>query len=862
MGPALQRLLSRPSSLEFLRYLVGPPTANAPAKRRPRLSTGERICGYRYVSMAVAARDVERYEVEEEHQPSDRQSGMAVPAMKPNQMPTPMSTSSSALRTVYKPWVVTGLSSKKNQRWNESLFTHEQLEFESNLEATAVAGRPRLLDRHGYNEDLKLWACLFEYRKRIHGLQGVLTFWSAIQKRNLHLPTKGHLAEKFWPEFLALGFQDRDILEEVCVYADRLLDETGERWSRLYVSIIEHFLINWQGDHARRWHERLFRLHLPGSRLFAEMCRYVEFRNGDIEALRRIYTLNKHRNVYSRVVPLLCQREDFKGALNWHFFFLRNGDLPRSSRMVEPLVHFLAIYDRPNARRVMRSLVDAGVSFASTLSNELENNTKISREMMNLVHGETFNISVKKYNDTLGARWFATRWVPLDVAINAVHALGIQEIGPLSLQAIALRDPDAKAVVIRITQLRDLGISIGSSMFARAVEHFAKNREFELLNSLLSSDQHPEELEDGKLQESLLETYARAKDWTQYRRTLALRSLVSKSPEIEKSNIVLRYHVTRGSKGAVMDILTDMQVAGIPVTSKSIAHIIRCSLRPRRTGHRPMTQKGMWNRAIDKNGNDTNVVIAILKRLMKSGSFVPILHWREIIRRLGMAGRFNDLQQLCRELAAWYNPAEPSSIWPPHHRRYRIPAQVSTSHHLHPLRMLFNVPLQKAIVEWGFIHNLKHRKLDLEEFRQGKVPAIRTNSLPIVTSGITLLKQLSQHGVHIDGKCVRSAIFNRLITYYGPGRSNRRYNRTAKAILHGKMALVAKQIDDALGGKYFTAVDLPRIVNEKAATRWRRVGRRWNKNLDAKRVVSSKPRIAWLGLKEKNSAIAVKGNIL
>lgn len=841
MGPALQRLLSRPSSLEFLGYLVGAPTANAPAKRIRGLSRERGSACHRYASIAAVARGVEDedYDAKEKDEPTRRPSGVPIYDTEPSLLPISTPTSSSSLQTLRKPWA--GLSSAKNQYWEESLFTHEQLEFESNLDTVPVAGRPRLLDRNGYKEDFRLWACLLEYRKRIHGPQGVLTFWNAVRKRNLHLPTKGILAGKFWPEFLALGFQDCTVLDEVCAYADRMLRDTSERWSRLYVSIIEHFLVNGQGAYAQKWHHRLFKLHPPGSKLFAEMCRYVAFNHGDMKALRRIYTLNKHRNVYSRVIPLLCQREDFKGAVNWHIFFISRGDLPESSKLVEPLVHFLAMYDRYNAWRVTRSLVGAGVSFASTMLNELEKETKISREIMNLVHGKSFNISVKKYNDSLGARWFATRWVSLDVAINAVHALGIQEIGPLSLQAIALRDPDTKAVVIRIAQLRDLGISTGNSLFARAVETFARNRKSDLLEWLLSSDQHPEALEDGDLQESLLETYARAKDWTQYRRTLTLRSLVSKSPDMEKSNIVLRYHVAVGSRGAIMDMLADMQIAGTPVTSKSIAHIIRCSLRPRRAGHRPVTQKGMWHRATDKNGDDTNTAIAILKRIMKSGSFVPIIHWREIIRRLGMAGRFDDLQNLCRELAAWYSPVAPS-VWPP--RRYRIPAQVPTSHHLHPLRMLFNAPLQKAIVEWGFIHNLKHRKLNLEEFRQGRGPMIRSNALHTVTSGITLLKQLSQHGVYIDGTCVRSAIFNRLITYYGPGRSNRRYNRTARAILNGKIVLLAKQIDGALGEEYFTAVDLPRLVNEMALMRWRRVVRRWNKRLDANRVRSLVPELA------------------
>jgi hypothetical protein len=691
-------------------------------------------------------------------------------------------------------------------------------------------GKVRLLDRNRYRDDLKLWACLLEYRKRIHGSSGVLTFWNAVQKGNLHLPTKGFLAEKFWPEFLALGFQDNALLDQVCGYADRMLDQYQERWSRLYVHIVQHFLISKQGERAVKWHKRLLSHHPPGPKAFAEMCRQVTFTDGDMEALRTIYTRNSHRNAYSKVVPLLCQREDFRGALNWHTFFLRMGDLPSSSKVVEPLVHFLTIYDRPNALKVTKGLVDSGVSFASRISKELNDNTKISREMMNLVHGKTFNVAVKKYNDSLGARWFATRWVSLDVAINAVHALGVQEIGPLSLQAIALRDPEPKAVVLRINQLRDLGISTGDSLFSRAVEHFARNRKYDLLEGLLYSDQHPKELEDGALQESLLTSYARAKDWSQYRRTLEIRSLVSKSPAMERSNIALRCLITGGSRTAVMEKLANMQTSGTPVTSKTIAHLIRYMLRPRRQGRRPVTLAGQRNRGAE---NDLNMVVAILKRIMRSGNFVPILHWREIIRRLGMLGRFDDLQNLCRFLASWYGPRRSSFTYRP--RRFRLPAQIPTFHYLHPLKMLFNVSLQKSIVEWGFIHNLKRRPIHLDSIRS-TTPTRTQNKIPDITSGVILLKELNEHGVHINGKSVRSALFNRLITYYGPGRSSRRYNRYGKARLRGKIDLVAKQLDDALGGTYFTGVDLPKVVHVMAVMRLRRIDRRTRNKMEARRL--------------------------
>lgn len=835
MGPALQRLLARPSSLEFLRLLVGTPAANTPDKRTRSFQRG-RAVGRRHASIAAVSREVEGWDVEDVEERPDSTHRRIAPAINNAQQGLrPIAT----IALPPKNSIGAGyLARKPNQPWDEALFTHEQLEFESNLDTVPAGGRIRLLDSNEYRKDLRLWACLLQFRKRIHGSSGVITFWKALQRRNFHLPTRAPLAEKFWPEFLAVGFQDHTILEEICAYADKILYETGQKWSPLYVRIIQHFLLSRQGMQAIRWHDRLSKLHHAGANHFGLMCREVTFLGGDMEALRSIYLSNPYRNAYSKIIPALCQREDFKSALSWHFLLLSYGDLPPSSKTVEALVHFLALYDRPNALRVTKSLVDAGVSFASSISDELRDNTKISREMMNLVHGKTFHVSVKKYNDSLGARWFATRWISLDVAINAIHALGVQEIGPLSLQAIALRDPDSKEVVIRINQLRDLGISLGDSLFSRAVENFAKNRRYDLLDSLLASDQHPDALEDGALQESLLASYAEAKDWTQYRRTLAIQSLVSKSPEIEKSNIILRYHVTRHDKTAIMEMLADMQLAGIPVTSKSIAHVIRYLLRPRQAGRRPITQGSMWNKG---PWNDVKMVIAILKRIMRSGSYVPILHWREIIRRTGMLHRFEDLRSLCGELASWYGPVNPSSTWPP--RRFRLPVQVPASHHLHPLRMLFNASLQKAIVEWGFIAHLRDPGLDQDMIRQGTVPSIRSDTLPDITAGVTLLKQLNQHGVYIDGKAVRSALFNRLVTYYGAGTSSRRNNRYGKARLRGKMALVAKQIDGALGGEYFTAVDLPKIIHARAAVRIGKVSRRWNKRVGAERGSYPVPRL-------------------
>jgi hypothetical protein len=116
------------------------------------------------------------------------------------------------------------------------------------------------------------------------------------------------------------------------------------------------------------------------------------------------------------------------------------------------------------------------------------------------------------------------------------------------------------------------------------------------------------------------------------------------------------------------------------------------------------------------------------------------------------------------------------------------------------------------------------------------------HDLPNVTAGITLLKQLSERGVSIDGKTVRSALFNRLVVYFGPGRSNKVYNRHGQARLKGKLDQVAHQIDQALGGSYFADpdVDLRGIIASRSRSRLQKLGRRRLRKLDALREPASR----------------------
>ncbi|KUJ07204.1 uncharacterized protein LY89DRAFT_691980 [Mollisia scopiformis] len=838
MRPKLQRLLSRPSSLKLLRHLVKAPEAGR-CSTPPRRFGGTAGRDGAVVQVHAKSKEEPDAQFENNHESQDKdnetqqlksykrndtmvlskQSIVEVASNKPAIESRPAAFRRLRLHNVYG-------------QWHERAWTHAELEFESDLAVPNVVGRrTRLLDTEAHKHDMDLWGALFDYRKRIYGDEGIETFLNAVIQRGVSIPTTSTLADRFWSAFLDLGFRDPQVLDRILKYADHIWTTEKKRWSKLYTHVMSFFLIN-DPSEALLWHQRLFQNHPPGLTRFAEMCRFVVFQSGNLDLLKKIYMQNTHRNVYSKVVPLLCQKEDFETAMDWHFFLLENGDLPSTSRIVEPLIHYLAVYKPRSAIRVTRSLVAAGVSFASSTPQYLVDNTKISREMMNLIHGKTFSISVKKYNDNLGARWFATCWISLDIAINGVHALGVEEIGPLSLQAIALRESDPEAIKLRIEQLRDLGISIGTSLYSRAIQHFAESGHRNHLEGLLNSDQHPDELEDSKLQEELLSSFAKTGDEAQYRRTLCIQSLASHSPAIESRNLELRAQIALGDQEGIRATLNKMKDEKCPVKSHSISQLIRFTLTPRQRGSRPVTLPRVTN---GRKHDDIYECVALLKEVMESSTSIPVIHWREILRRLGMLGRFNDLRSLVLFLTMWYS----SGSRLPKTRHNYVPRSVSTSHPLHPLKILFNRDFQRAVVEWGFITNLRKNPSTINP-RHSYV-RLPDSSLPDITSGIDILKLLHHRGVHIHGPTIRKALMNRFITYYGPGRSSKLYNRLAKRRMQGKLSMVIKQLDKAFDGRHSSTVDMPRLIQVVATKRWDKIKRRKIKQLAQAPVLKALP---------------------
>lgn len=815
MRPALQRLVSRYSSSSLLRFLVC--ATDTPLPGNTQYDCLGRKRNRNYASLGVGCEATKQYSTQSDS------SNSAPPTVRH----VLSKISSRGPRTVVPHAHGESMTIKEYKRWKDYL-TPDGLEYELRVSKMTHEDAMRLVDNPIHAKDVELWAVLLMYRQRMYGLEGVKLLWEAMNARNLHLPVEGSASWAMWRALIDLGLQDKAVLESIIQYADDLLQQTGQRWAGLYTKLMYHLLMNGRGVEAFAWHRRLMVRHPPQARAFEKLCFRVITLKGDIEALRKVYEASRFHVSYSTIMIPFYHQEQYDSAYKWHFSLLRKKDFPKSARPTEDLIRVLTKFRSSLALKVVRSLIQVGISLPPDLKDELNNTRTISREMMNLVHGEVFHIEPKQYDDELGARWLATTWVPLDVSIKSIHALGVREIGPLSLQSIALRDPDPKAIVMRFGQLAEIGVSPGQSKFVKAVEKFAREENRELLNALLNSDQHPAALDDWILQEKLLASYAANEQITEFRRTMAIRLVGSKNPDFDVYNIHLRICVIRHQWDAVLKTLSDMRINRVPAKPNSISWILRQLLRPRQKGRRPVTHP-RYNKF-----DDVGMATKILTGIMTSGSAVPLHHWTEIIRRLGMLGREKDLHNLCIFLASWYGSKNHNLLPGANYLRNRDQTQVPsdlvpTWHQKHPLQRLFPASLQRAIVEWGF-----QRALVSPPPKDTGPTRLNKKITYNITNGIALLRELYHMGVEIDPAAVRRAIVDRLIILYGPGRSTVRANRQARILNPMSLEEVLAEIDNCLPGtKMFPVPDAVKYILQRVNTRFLRI-RRWRMKRDAR----------------------------
>lgn len=423
------------------------------------------------------------------------------------------------------------------------------------------------------------------------------------------------------------------------------------------------------------------------------------------------------------------------------------------------------------------------------------------KRAVELTRGKSVELEAPVTEQSWIAHLLATRWVNLDISISTVHALGVETLGPLSLQAIALREPNAADLAKRIDSLQQQGISIGNSAYSRAMNSFARRGQQELLQNLLETDQHPASFDHPVLQRQLIRKHEAEGNWQQAKLLRAIQLVSTFDPVAEGFNVKLQEDAISHDLAAMIKTLETMRMRRIPVEMASVWRILKSVLRPRQKGHRP----NLLNDSYDMK--DTDLAISILKNIMVYGGYVPVKAWTEVTRRLGMVGRLDELYSISAWLADAYNPQKTTDTTGFANGATGAVDTLDSSHDFHPLRILFPDVRQRSIIEWSFIHGMgafsSSIRDNLSTAQMVPQQQLKAKAIKRMMRGVYFLKQLAKRGVYIKESNVRRAVYERMVILYGRGVSSKVYNRAVKPYNPVKLPELVRAVEHAWGKQFW-----------------------------------------------------------
>lgn len=803
MRVAFKRLLASPSALSLLRSIVYPrnhsvcqgcfhgASGQEHAKRGrgdgcPDKQGTERAGeDYTEISQCLAIESMANEEAASECAPNGAQQPQPIFAGRPQ---------SGVDRTL-----TNGLLYSKITRWKPSWFSHlstfEQYQEESNLEISHD-DRPRLVNDERYNKDWKLWLELVRFRRRHHGTKATQTLYNEILRRDLSIPTKGSVGKELWDTSIMIAYQNPDFLREIAAYAIKLKRAKGEAWPRLYYSVV---LCGLKMDPtlAFELHVQLKEDFAPSLTTYQKLFdRSTAMDNVDaFEALYRDFPLP---GLYATVVPELCRLMDNRKALRWHYLLTTSKDFPSRFDDLKPLLAYLAhVGDDRQIEQIVKDLKDAQSDITpipAAAERFVRERHAISREIFNRQLGEVHGVAPKHLSDGFCARLFATKLFSIDTTISGLQMMAVETVGPLSIREIASRLNYHPSNISRhLDRLNDAGISPDNSAFSLLVRKLAFNNEQDLLRSVVECDLHPDTFEDPDVQERLLAQFYEKNDPLLIERTLAAITIRCREQDLAKWrwNLVLRSHITLRKVDEVRSILETMKREGILVTSRSSRHLRVRWLTERRVGRAAHSTK------------ELSIIINATLSTMQSGRHVPIIAWREILRRLGMAGRLSEFERLVYRLVDHYTSAEGIPPLPSHILITKsTPAQrTSNSNPQAFLRTLFTTAAQHAIITWGFQQAAKCPPASYRRVRSNFT--VRKRQRPMWAWGLVLLRNLQKQGVPIHRSTILRICIHRLNNLFGHGISRRRINRRSRALDHHAFDFYVREITKIWGNDLF-----------------------------------------------------------
>jgi hypothetical protein len=664
-------------------------------------------------------------------------------------------------------------------------------------------------------KDTAKWVGVLSQRERQEGERGIMAVWKERQRAHFDLPcdSSDH-AEYLWGTFL----KHPDLVQEVVMHAAELRKKTKQTPSRLYPLVMNHWLPRDATKALEFHHLMVSKLHIEHLRLkgIARKGQSI-FKPAAYEALMEIYQGSDDRDLYDEVVPVLIGKGHINLARRWHILCMSRKDRASDSVAQHPVI------------RIFRAEALEAVKNKPQAQNNAEDSKDVARKrgiyneelMQRLLGRDTAPV---RFEDSFCARLFATGTFPPASVINGLSLVGVNEIGPQAVLAMASRTEPIEDLPTRFEELRAHGIALQGSVFSLAVEKFAKEHKWKLVRSMLDSDQHPDVFGDAEVQRKLLDFYLDQEDHVQAQRTLAILTLFHNHSSQESWNLLLQLHIRRTGAQHVTEVLQDMRVRGVMVSADSIA-AIKSLIRHRRVGRRPTSSQHRFD--------DLRFVTRVLMSISEFGMGpIPPRTWHELIRRFGMTGRFRELRRLLLWLLCWYAPRGSCQFTtlPTSPFRVRALEKFRTAHaggkhwfffpnnvtqrqnSLHPVRQLIPPSLQQGLIIWGFRagllpnanleQSLLGSTLSKKHYRHRLLQAqiLKRANWSIGLRTVVLLRDL---GVRVHYHTVVKALQMQFTVLFGRGRSNKLENRIMEKVNTIPYTQYVHEVNEIWGSNLF-----------------------------------------------------------
>ncbi|KAK4985026.1 hypothetical protein LTR66_008301 [Elasticomyces elasticus] len=670
----------------------------------------------------------------------------------------------------------------------------EELRYEADVLGPSTGGT-RLVDGPMHCRNPDLWATILAFRYRLDGNNGVRKVFQGMRQRKAYPALEGREAEASWEMLSVACAENVKVMRRLVRHAAILFHETGFWYRPMYMHVMRHCL---QHDVARvaSWHANfVFSFGQLSADTLKDLAVFAVNCSNHQDALRgvqKIYELTDCLHLYDTIIPTLWSKGYTDLALQWHKYLVTRNDRPGLPLVQSAMVKYL--------ERWSESSMPKEHTVASSVSSEQPQDPpahghppalQFNRETMYGLVGHVHGIKRKEISDSFCARLFATSAFSLELVTSGLNVFGVEAIGPLALRELVARTESSAELLDKIKILKKAGIEIRRSVFSQVVMRLAEGRQWELLQQIVGSDQHPETYEDLELQKKLLHSFVASGDWKKVNITLIVLTVSNADPDSNAWNMLLQAQCQTSDSLVIHQTLSEMRDRNIAIKDETLTALRRYNLSWRKPGHKPDSRNSISPLA------ELRFVSNVYLTVLQSGKPLRPERWREILKRFGMLGQLEELEKLCLWLALWYSPetraatkvkllseriydAETASVCV----SPTVPRSVPASDPSQPLRQIFTPALQRALVAWGF-----KSAFPSSNASRGRTVVLTDLSDPLnpVTvpcepwaRGLHLLQLLESRGVLVQTTTVRRVVKHRLWTLFGPVPSTFRHSQIAQ----------------------------------------------------------------------------------